>query len=183
MKTQAAIQESTLAATKTAAEAAKKSADVAEKSINNIERPYVLVESVTPKIKEYMGGTPAASVTPYVIIALKNYGRSPALVSEVRVSLEMQANENIPFIRVIPLGNVTVIGPHELWNYTCHYSNLVGDGERSQIEDETFHFWFFVSVSYDDMMGKEHKTQMRFRYEPRENGLIIKQGDHYRIIT
>jgi hypothetical protein len=184
MKTQAAIQEAALAATRTAAEAAKKSADVAEKSVNNLERPYLLVESVAPMIKEHMGETPASSAPPSATLSLKNYGRSPALVSELRASLEMtQANQSVPFIRVSPPGNIIVIGPGESKEYTCRYSNLVGDGLRSQIENGTFHFWVFVSVSYSDMLDKEHKAQMKFRYEPRENSFMFVRGNDYSPIT
>lgn len=171
-------------ATRLAANAAQKSAEVAEKSVDRLERPYVLVENVEPKIKEYMGGPPAYPEPPQLTLSLKNYGRSPALVLEVRGQLQMIAPGADPFlISGIPLGNVVVIGPHDRWQETFRYSNLVEDGVRSQIESQVFHFWFFVSVRYEDMLGKEHQTQMRFRYAVRENRFSMVQGDDYTIRT
>lgn len=80
----------TLNATKMAALAAKKSAEVAEKSVNNIERPYVLLESLTPKIENYMDGTAQTPpAQPHAVLTFKNYGRSPAIVTEVRLAFEM----------------------------------------------------------------------------------------------
>lgn len=189
MKTQAAIQESTLTATKTAAEAAKKSADVAEQSVNNIERPFVLIQKLEARIKPYMatGSGPAPSVAPYVEVSLKNFGRSPALVSEVRKILDMiPAGQNTPSFPApaLPLNDIVVIGPHdEPWKHKCHYARIVDIGERSQIENGTQQFWFFMSVRYDDMLGHEHQTQMRFRYEPREDRFLSTKGDDYTIRT
>lgn len=55
------VARSTLKATKTAAEAAKKSADVAEKSVSNIERPFVLIQKIEPKIRPMRGHEPQPS--------------------------------------------------------------------------------------------------------------------------
>jgi hypothetical protein len=182
------VAKSTLTATKTAAEAAKKSADVAEKSVNNIERAFVLPQNIEPKIKPYMATSrgPPPSGAPYVNISLRNYGRSPALILEIRASLEMfpTGQTHPPFsVPAVPLNNILLIGSYEPWDHTCHHANLVGDAVRLQIENSTFHFWFFISVRYEDMLGNEHQTQMRFRYDSRDDRFVFTPGDDYTVRT
>ena len=170
----------TLKATKLSAEAAKKSADVAEKSVDNIERPYLLVDGITPQIAEFMGGSINQPTVPHVIVTLKNYGRSPALLLELRACLElMQPDHNVPFLPVLPLGNIIIIGPQADWARTCHYSSAVGEGIKTQIEREQLHMWLFILIRYEDMLGKEHQTQMRFRYAPRDNRFSMQNNDEY----
>jgi hypothetical protein len=177
----------TLNATKLAAEAAKKSADVAEKSVDNIERAFVLVDRLEFNSNRFHYGPPlghqSPSTPPSVDISLKNHGRSPALLTELRASIEMLQNNSIPFIRSVPLENAIVIGTHDSWKCTLQYMNSVSEGEWSQIKNEAFHFWVFVSVRYQDMLGKEHQTQMRFIYSEKESKFAIMQGDDYTIRT
>ncbi len=171
-------------ATQVAADAAKKSAEISEKSVDSIERPYLLVEQIVPKIAELIGGSSAQPTMPHVVVALKNYGRSPALLLKFRACLELvQANQDAPFLPVLPLGNVVVVGSHERWERICYYQSAVGPGVKGQIDNQQLHLWIFLSISYEDMLGKEHQTQVRFRYEPRDNTFAMLTDDSYTIRT
>ncbi len=171
-------------ATKVSAEAACKSANVAEKSVNQLERPYVLVANIEPHIREFIGGALLQPIVPHVDVDFCNYGRTPALLLEVRACLAlMQTGEDIPLLSVFPLGNVIVIGPQARWNRICHYQGPTGVGIQAQIEREQLQLWLFLAVRYEDMLGKEHQTQMRFRYAPREDAFSMLTGDGYTVRT
>jgi hypothetical protein len=165
-------------ATRLAADAAKKAADVAEKSVNSLERPYLLVESVASKIIEHMVGSTLNSERPQVVVTLKNYGRSPALISELRGSLQLiQPGTDRFDIPGIPLGNIAVIAPGGTKDYTFRYTYAVSEGLLSQVTNEVLHFWFFISVRYLDMLDREHKLEMRFKYARRDDGFLMVRGD------
>ncbi len=183
MKTQAAIQDLTLAATETAARAATKSADAVEKSVTDLERPYILVEKIVSKIKECMDGPLPSPERPSAILSLKHYGRSPALVTELKLSLADSPDS--PFgVPVIPLNNIVVVGQNETLEYACRYDYPVrGEGERSQIQKGEIQFWLCTSICYDDMLGRPRQTQVRFRYEPKEDKFLMMHGDSYTIRT
>lgn len=192
MKTQAAIQESTLAATTMTAEAAKKSADVAEKSVNSIERPYILIGNIKSEVAQYMGDNLVSPGVPRLIFSLKNYGRSPAFILEVKELLELApGTANVPIMPAFPpptrpLDNIIVISPGKSWDRTVYFAQRVGDGLKWQIQNEnepTQFFWFFVSVRYEDMLGTEHETKMRFQYLPKTDNWSMVQGDDYTIRT
>lgn len=192
MKTQAAIQESTLTATKTAAEAAKKSADVAEKSVNSIERPHILIGNIKSEVTKYLADNLESPGTPRLIFSLKNYGRSPAFILEVKGLLELvSGTANVPVMPAfsppaLPLDNIVVIGPSISRDRTVSFSNPVDDSLKRQIQNEnepTRFFWFFVSICYEDMLGTEHETKMRFRYLPKTDNWSMVQGDDYTIRT
>src|SRR5712671_4159045 len=75
MKTQAEIQDSTLAATKTAAEAAKNSADMLPK----IERAYVFLEGdIKHDIRTLRHDETKRGFN--ICFTMKNYGKTPAIV-------------------------------------------------------------------------------------------------------
>jgi hypothetical protein len=163
-----------------AAKAARKSAEVAEKSVNDVERPYVLVEKIDPQINVL--NLPDA--VPSVELSLRNYGRSPALIRELRATLEISPHakpcmQNWPFVKVIPLPTITVIGANQFWPHTCSHERCISSGEAHQIKTGTLYFWCYCTVFYDDVLDQHYETRMRFRYDPKRNTFSMLSGDEY----
>jgi hypothetical protein len=164
------IQNSALQTTQTAAEAAKLSAEVAERSLTNVERPYLTVL----RIDRYIFWTQRAQETnANVEIRIKNYGRTPAFLLEVKAAFEListptgpQHIRTVPPIPIRPLEELVVIGSDDVWSFPCRYSNRISDGEKAQIEHGEFELWLFVSLRYEDIFQKQHTTQARFKYVP-----------------
>ena len=173
----------TLRATARAAEAAKQSAEVANKSLVTLERPYIFPDSIVPEIADRMGGSPTIEdQPPSVAFTLKNHGRSPGVLVELKAQLELLAdNANPPFIPTIPARDVILAAGGASAEQVVRYSLTVGDGMKSQVERDQLVFWLFVSVRYEDMQGGEHQTQMRFRYLHREDCFTLVPGDQYMV--
>jgi hypothetical protein len=166
-----------------AAKAARKSAEVAEKSVNDVERPYVFVENIDPQVKVF--GLPGA--VPFVVLSLRNYGRSPALIRQLSALLEISPHakptlQNWPLVKVVPLPTITVIGANQCWQYTCYHDRRIGDGEAQQIEACTLHFWCYLTAFYDDVLGQHYEMRMRFRHDPKSDSFSMLQGDEYIIL-
>lgn len=176
----AKVARSTLKVTQITAQAARKSAEVAEKSVNDVERPYVLVENIDPRVKVF--GQPGA--VPYVVLSLRNYGRSPALIRQLRALLEISPHakpvlQNWPLVKAIPLPTITVIGANQCWEYACYHDRRIDDGEAQQIESGTLYSWCYLTVFYDDMLRQHYEMRMRFRYDTKDNMFSVLQGDEY----
>jgi hypothetical protein len=166
------------------AKAAQQSVEIAEMSVTSIERPYLLIDEVKPQVAEFIGGPLGQPTVPHAVVILKNFGRSPALLLELRASLElMQPNQDIPFLPVLALGNIVVVGPQAQWSRACHYQSSTSEGIKAQVDREQLHMWLLVSIRYEDMLGKEHQTQMRLRYMPSEDKFSMQTGDSYTVRT
>lgn len=178
-----------LKATKLSAEAAKKSADVAEKSVNDIERPYVLVESVREAFKEYMDKgddiiVPIdAQIKPHAVLILKNYGRSPALVSKLGAHIHIiDGGCDLPDTIYEWLENIIVIGPHETFEKYVAYYNAHETGVWNQVKRGELKLFVVVSLFYRDVLSKEHQTKLKFLYDTHVGKFVI-QDDTYTIRT
>ena len=180
LQNQADIQQSTLKVATTAAEAARKSADLAETSLVNVERPYLTIDGIDRYIFWVQRESEA---NPNVQIKVKNHGRTPAFVLELKAALELisattesQRARVIPNVPVRPLEESVVISSDTVWSFTCRYGNRISDGEKAQIERGEFEFWLFVSLRYEDIFRQQHVTQMRSKYIPSPHS---SQGERF----
>jgi hypothetical protein len=94
--------------------AAQKSADTTEKAFSNLERPYVFAFGVgrLEADTERVGG-----FEPFVTISVANYGKTPAIIENVRVGFSISATH--------PEGPIRVDGTHDLL-----INPIMGAGER-----------------------------------------------------
>jgi DnaD N-terminal domain len=165
-----------------------KSSDIVNDArLMDIERPYLLVDNVKPVIRESMYGALPSPEKPSVVFSIKNHGRSPAFVSELRALLTSQPTP-LPFdppFGLSPIAlDVGVIGANDSKSYVCGDQYPIrAEGERRQIENDAIRFWLFISLSYDDVAGRKHLTRVRFRYEFKEDRFVMLQPDSYTIRT
>jgi hypothetical protein len=71
----------------------------------------------------------------------------------------------------------------QTWRHTRYYQSAVSPGIKAQVENGQLQMWYFVSISYEDMLGKPHQTVRRFRYEPRDDKFSMPTGDVYTVTT
>jgi hypothetical protein len=132
-------------------------------TLSDLERPHILPDKLNPSIKECMYGPSAEK--PSLTFSLRNYGRSPAVVSELRALLTRQPVFSLPGqppfgLSRIPLNNLEVIGANDIRTYTCSDQYPISaPGERGQIERGIFRFWFFYRRTMKICLGEENIRQ------------------------
>lgn len=142
------------------AEAAAKAADISERSLKSLETPYIYPSPV------FKPDDPNETI----LVTLKNYGRSPATVTEVRVGFHITP--------------ANVFNQKALAEHTRNFmaDTVIGDKEESDpfyftdpalpqykalILDGRYSLNLFVTASWRSAVGGDQTYMRRFIWHPR----------------
>lgn len=149
-------------AASTAAAAAQKTADVGEKALTNLECPYIHVE--VPQTGLLIDGTRYASASSFQS-AFRNYGRTPALFTEVRDMIVVLPRPQFPTPidvendrgDLLPEG--TMAAPNMGAFMLSH--NLFAElslEQREGIANDSMRAFFIGFVRFKDVLDRHHRV-------------------------
>lgn len=170
MQTQSAI-----AAARRSAEAAKQSADISAQVFRHLERPYLFVNIVeTRRLR-----SPDPVEQPSLDYEIFNYGKLPAILRSVAISLEN--NPRLPLLSPSALAEKTyaVIAPGRTWTpmRTIAVAESKPD-ERFQGAKATG-LIFHGLIQYEDPTGAFHSDSFCMRGMWDSDGFTIEGGEEY----
>jgi hypothetical protein len=194
-RAQAKIMSGQLEAARDAASAAKIQAETAAQTISHLERPhiYLIIEhnfqESTRRIinRMYSATWPyRVELVPTVSFKLKNYGKTPAILTQIRA--HVIEDGDVPAIEgsfsLMGLGAQFVIADGE----TSHVLQAGLGGEYRLNEDDLNRlqngdsfWWFYGAVRYDDILGWEHIHHFCWRWDfgEAESALFEYPGRNY----
>jgi hypothetical protein len=168
----------TLNETRKATNAAVRSSEIAERMLLDVERPHLFIENVgayVALLQEWFDLPEDKIPMPEVNYTIKNYGRTPAIVIEIRASARFGGLPEVPHYhpgeihdteRVIAVDgtftpiqfcrtSVTRHMLHEMWL------------SQTYIEGRTpCHFYFYGQVTYKSVSGLTDQIGFIYRYLP-----------------
>lgn len=138
---------------KSAAAAAHRQALVAERAMTVLERPYVFFEHA----KKLEPGTGMATypINTFRVI-WKNYGKTPALVTGVRLGISREDEGEDPATMPryeMPFG--AIIGVHDPWP---RGQTVITEEMIKEFNEDARPIWLCGEVTYRDLHGKDHRT-------------------------
>lgn len=168
----------TVEATKEAAEAAKKSADATEvaasaaktsaEALIRSEWPRLLFERFDP-----IGPIPkdhSPPNWPNVIVGFRNYGRTPAFVTEIFIGSQLIPDlpPDPTYWSPIPVKPVVAVAPNETFTPSRYLAGPLCKGDLDAILQGKTNYWLYGYVNYLDFRGDTHMTGFcaRWRVEP-----------------
>jgi hypothetical protein len=162
-------------ASETAATAASTQAEIAKKSLSVIERPYIFVFNISvPEIVEDVNGDFLR-----VTYSVANYGKTPAVIENGRVSLSVFADPlqpaNLDFNH--PLAVSPILAASEVRNCeeTLAWSGgftFDEDGSRiPSLDDDSL--WFWATFAYRGPFTSGHENSTLRRYDERTGRFFI----------
>ncbi|BBB96574.1 MULTISPECIES: hypothetical protein [Bradyrhizobium] len=169
---------------KVASEAATRQARVAEDTLNKIERPYVFVFNVSSlkivRWEDWENGTEGVRLS--VTYSVANYGKLPAVIEAMQVSLSVHAEPPAPvnYDHNHPLATSAVLVPGEprndldeglAWN-DVELDDYEGD--RPDFGD--MHLFFWVIIRYRGTFTSGHTTRACWRYDERTRRFVEFNG-------
>jgi hypothetical protein len=148
-----------------AALAAKQAAD----HIPHVERAYIFIETEL-----------GYSHRPAVTYAWWNHGKTSAVVKGLEAHFDVSAiaPNNVPFKANIPIRDEYVMPPADKWTPVHLVRDLTGI-QQSDIAASKEFLWFYGSLLYQDVFGKEHVTRFRWRYNPEDKSFAAFGGPPY----
>ncbi|TIS89699.1 hypothetical protein [Mesorhizobium sp.] len=168
----------TLNETRKATNAAVRSSEIAERMLLDVERPHLFIENVGAYVAlsdEWFDLPEDKIPMPEVNYTIKNYGRTPAIVIEIRASARFGGLPEVPHYhpgeihdteRVIAVDepftpiqfcrtSVTHHMLHEMWL------------SQTYIEGRTpIHFYFYGQITYKSVSGLTDQIGFIYRYLP-----------------
>lgn len=175
-------------AAKQAALAADKSASVAEKALYDTERPFVKAEVPVPGLTVLPGDMNGPRLKREdLVISINNYGRTPAILTELQYTLEIRASgvdiapidPNNMRGRSLPAGVLAVPEkPFEERTNLRLWEMAFKDG----IANNTHAVWMLGFVRYKDVFGKQFVSGFALVFDP-FGGVFVKRGDQLRNYT
>jgi hypothetical protein len=144
------------------ADAAKLSAEVAKNSLTVLERPYLYAVDLALGIPDDFN---IPTLRPGAGLAFQNFGRTPAILKELWLLLEIGttapaqliARGELPASYAIGAGGSTV-------TLSTSYDSPFSVGVKGQIARGDLFFWFACKVCYEDMFGERYELKSTWRY-------------------
>jgi hypothetical protein len=168
---------------KAASEAATRQARVAEDTLNKIERPYVFVYNVSPlKVERFGDDAEEDGVHLSVTYSVANYGKLPAVIENMRVSLSVFTEPLDPanFDFNHPLAVSAVLVPGEPRNdldeglgWNDYGSDEYGQDAPNLGNNDLF---FWVVIRYHGTFTGGHVTKACWRYDERTGRFVEFNG-------
>lgn len=140
--------------TRSAANAAHRQVALSERSMNVMERPYVFFHD-TQKLESPGFGLASPPPNTFRII-WKNFGKTPALVTRVRLGLSHEDEGADPTTmpkHEMPFG--AVIGVNDEWR---RGQVVVTDAMIRDFAEDARPIWICGDITYNDLHGVEHRT-------------------------
>ncbi|UGY12258.1 hypothetical protein HAP48_0026415 [Bradyrhizobium septentrionale] len=160
---------------KVASETATRQARVAEDTLTKIERPYVFVFNVSPltivRLEDWENGTEGVRLS--VTYSVANYGKLPAVIEAMQVSLSVHAEPPAPVNydhnHSLAISAVLVPGePRNDLDEGLAWNDVELDdyeGDRPDFGD--MHLFFWVFIRYRGTFTSGHTTRACWRYDER----------------
>lgn len=156
----------------------RKATDIAERMLLDVERPHLFIEDVgayVALLEEWFDLPEDKIPFPEVNYTIKNYGRTPAIVTEIRASARFGGLPEVPHYhggeihdteRVIAVGgtftpiqfcrtSVTHHMLHEMWMSQTYIPGR-----------EPIHFYFYGQITYKSVSGLTDQIGFVYRYLP-----------------
>jgi len=158
-----------------AARASTRQADIAEQSLSKIERPYIFIFNIGAlEIVEDQEGDFLR-----VTYSVANYGQTPAVIENGRVSLTPSTEPLIPAIMDFnhPLVVSPILAPGEIrvCEETCRWSGDISYDESGNrfptLNDESL--WFWTTIAYRGSFTFGHETSALLRFDERTGRFFI----------
>ncbi len=162
-----------------ATENTAKAAQASAESVLAIERPWILVEEIAAPILD--SGESAGSLYPrqaYCSLTVRNFGRTPAKVTQERAELRLGNHPTIPPFDTYELDGSSIT-PYMLPQQERvkrkaplqPFGFLTPDDTRTLSQAGSKFLWLCGFLKYRDTFEREGKadyeTRFAFRYEPR----------------
>ncbi|TPI37611.1 hypothetical protein FJW07_17725 [Mesorhizobium sp. B3-1-9] len=167
----------TLSANTKAVEQAKRSADIAERALLDIERPHLFITATKPlvPIKHEWADLPDNQrPTPEAAYSIKNFGRTPAIINEIRASLRLCVLPPTPHYHPGEINNIErVIGPDDAFNPVAFdrggliTNKILKELFLSEIHiqgREPFHMYLYGEITYTSVYGITDQIGFIYRY-------------------
>ena len=170
----------------TAAEAAKRSADalvVAEQAQLLTVFGISNVAHVLTELSAYVPATPDATPPKervYVQYALKNYGRTPAVLKEI--SHEIRHLERLPDeLKYVPIPampkELAIVAGASTENLQVNLAVPLTVEAAASIRTGDSYLWLYGRVVYDDAFGREREHRFLYRYRIGPGFQPYRHGD------
>jgi hypothetical protein len=164
-------------AAETSANAAKRSADL----IPNIERPYVLISSITV---EFTFNAAIGRSIPNITITFHNYGRTPANSDEMIIVTRILGQEpgDIGTFNprddpnLIAFEREIIIGADKTFACNSLCSDTIGDDNNHDFIKGTISLYCFGKIKYRDIFSDGHETIFCRRFNTLRNEFDIVGG-------
>jgi hypothetical protein len=167
-------------AARDAANAAVKSANVSERALVELERPYVAVQFTKPGLHAYEDGQMRHDG--HFRLNVVNYGRTPAILTELLDTYPTEAGTALPYPLgeplkgpELPAGTFSAKdGPFEI----SKNSMEVYDDRVFQPQSfKRFGFWTVGFVRYADIFGNVFVLGYCGKFDPLANRFVLFGGD------
>jgi hypothetical protein len=149
-----------------ATQSAASAALIRAESIKNIERPYLLIEKIIPRIRDvHEQGPPTVREFPDIDCTIKNYGRTPARIK--MISTQLRLSRDTAPADILPISGITqlkTIGSNESYDLPFVPLGAPIDGKESLIKMGQICLWLHFRFVYLDMTGPSHETKGKWRY-------------------
>ncbi len=156
--------QSSIAAAENAAKAAQKSAD----TLANTERPWIFISKISPAaIRDIAGGRYEGTGVPVTIMleaTIKNYGKTPALMSQIAAQLRFSRDPAPGILSTIPpLFFALETGAEHTFHIPV--GDVLNAGIASQLQTGGRRAWLHFTFIYRDVSGALHETSGRWRHD------------------
>lgn len=163
---------------------ATRQARAAEDTLNKIERPYVFVFNVSPlkivRWEDWENGTEGVRLS--VTYSVANYGKLPAVIEAMQVSLGVHAEPLAPvnYDCNHPLAVSAVLVPgeprHDLDEGLAWNDVVFDDYEGDRPDFGDMHLFFWVIIRYRGTFTSGHTTRACWRYDERTGRFVEFNG-------
>ncbi|MGX1323243.1 hypothetical protein AB7M17_006696 [Bradyrhizobium sp. USDA 377] len=163
---------------------ATRQACAAEDTLNKIERPYVFVFNVSPlkivRWEDWENGTEGVRLS--VTYSVANYGKLPAVIEAMQVSLGVHAEPLAPvnYDCNHPLAVSAVLVPgeprHDLDEGLAWNDVVFDDYEGDRPDFGDMHLFFWVIIRYRGTFTSGHTTRACWRYDERTGRFVEFNG-------
>lgn len=154
-------------------------ATIAERSLTVDERPYLFIFNIT-NIKNIVDEW---TEYPAVVATVANYGRTPAIIRDVRFFIDYDGGQDMPFTRLPAWNNILIspiIAPQEkrekVHFLADHLRQILNDGYEEEVGQYP-DFWIpeqhannwplclRIIFDYDGPFTRDHQASAYWRYD------------------
>lgn len=168
----------TLELNRKATVAAVRSSEIAERMLLDSERPHLFIEDVgayVPILIEWFDLAEDKIPMPEVNYTIKNYGRTPAIVTEIRASARFGGLPKVPHYhggevhdteRVIAVGGTFTPIQFCRTSVTHHMLNEMWVSQTYIPGRDPYHFYFYGQITYKSVSGLTDQIGFVYWYLP-----------------
>ncbi|ESZ10760.1 hypothetical protein X735_27475 [Mesorhizobium sp. L2C085B000] len=177
---------------KEAARHTQRSADIAEKALLDIERPYLFVTATKPLVgvtHDWADKPDNKRPIPEAAYSIKNFGRTPAIINEIRASLRLCNLPPTPDYHPGEINDVErVLGADDALSPAAFdrggpiTNNVLNELFLSDTHIEgrvPFHMYLYGEITYTSVNGITDQFGFIYRYSPPGNTFHLQDIPGY----